>query len=692
MPIGTTKHGFCNAIPFCSRALILIILCAQPTFGQTTNWTNLGTKPNVWADALNWSPSAPSTTSIAVIETGGTGSNLFLRESTSGIVDSGTIIFAHESYRNIIGGTGGATIGVINFGTSAFLDVDVPLVEPGIGARIGDVNGSGTANVIFSVPTGGSLTIRPMFAMNFNASIAGAGSVTFSSLDPDFPPATIIGPASQGSFTGGATISPIGRVRLEGSTYSSGGALTSGPFGVSTATLAGGTLQFSPAAASLTLGNAVQLTASSTLNHFQGEAHLTGLWNLSTGSGTTLVGRQLNVDVFGGTIIFNNASYFASDAGTIAILSTANGNTEFDVDFRVGTGTTSVFGGAVGLVTNFALNGLPLPDGSVTKSGGGEFAAKHFRVHVLDIDEGTVTANQSSSVAGGTPDFIGSTSGTSRVRRLRLDGVVNPSGSTPPGNAVPTVKLDLKNNDFIVDWRDKFSVSPLGTLTNNGSLGVGSTGYVGALRHAFVGNGTQLWSGNGITSSVAAANSGSFAIGYAESDSFFNISGDGTATFSDQVVSAQAVLFKFTYQGDFSLDGQVDNADFAILGSNFGTARMWTGGDSNYDGLADIGDFGQMAANWSAGTGGNNLRPGPDRLPPLGELYLLMLGHPAIYWEAKFRPDIWWRFEPFEEMNLGAPPAVPAYMLARGIPEPMSAGALAAMGLVAVSRRRQPVA
>ena len=202
-------------------------------------------------------------------------------------------------------------------------------------------------------------------------------------------------------------------------------------------------------------------------------------------------------------------------------------------------------------------------------------------------------------------------------------------------------------------------------------LGVGSSGYVGALRHAFVGNGTQLWSGNGITSSVAAANSGSFAIGYAESDSFFNISGDGTATFSDQVVSAQAVLLKFTYHGDFNLDGQTNLGDYSILASRFNTAQLWTGGDSNYDGFNDLGDFGLLAANYNAGVGAQ-WRPGPHALPPLAELYIAMLDTPAIYWEAKSSPSIWRLFEPFESMNLGAPPPVPAYLLARGIPEPAS--------------------
>jgi hypothetical protein len=149
------------------------------------------------------------------------------------------------------------------------------------------------------------------------------------------------------------------------------------------------------------------------------------------------------------------------------------------------------------------------------------------------------------------------------------------------------------------------------------------------------------------------------------------------------------VLFKFTYQGDFTLDGQVNQTDFAIVASNFNTAQVWTGGDSNYDGLATIGDYSQLAKNWMAGTGGNNLRPGPDRLPPLAELYLLMLDHPAIYWESRLWPEFWNRyFAQFENMNLGPVPAVPAYLTARGIPE-AGAGAVLILATVAAAARRR---
>jgi hypothetical protein len=98
----------------------------------------------------------------------------------------------------------------------------------------------------------------------------------------------------------------------------------------------------------------------------------------------------------------------------------------------------------------------------------------------------------------------------------------------------------------------------------------------------------------------------------------------------------------------------------------------------------NIGDFALLAPNYN---GSDVLARG---LPPLAELYTALLDYPAVYWEAKLTPSIWWRFEPFESMNLGPVPPVPAYLLARGIPEPSAAGVLA--GLVAIRRRRNSAA
>ena len=549
----------------CSGAFLLYAAAAG---AQTIVWTG-DAGDNVWLENGNWLGNrAPNSGEIALIQTGGTGSNLFLREGSDGIVAVGTLIFAHQSYRNLLAGTQGAEAATILFGGNAAIDVEVPVFEGLGGAVVGDVDGS-TPKVTFALPASGRLGVRTRFEMNLNAVIVGStAGVEFSSLDPDFPATTVIARSAPNSFGGGATITSTGEVRISSPTQLSGGSIVSGPLGTATVTLGGGSLQFRAGdpGVLVQLANPVRLTNDSTVTFGFGSTGFSGPMTLS-GWRMAVFGSD------GGTLLFNNAGFVPTDSGTIAIQSTALGTTTFDVDLRVDTGSV-IFGGAVGEVVNSFPNGVPAPDGSVIKTGTGEFASRHFRVHVMDISAGTLRVNQSSSVAGGTPDFPGSEEGTSRVRRLRLEGVPNPVGSNPPGEANPTVRLDLTNNDLIVDWKGKFSFSPLGTIVNAGTGVTSATGYAGALRVAYMGNGTQAWSGTGITSSVAQQNAGSFAIGYAESGPFFNISGDETATFSGQAVSAEAVLFKFTYQGDFTLDGRTNIADFSILAANFNTPQL----------------------------------------------------------------------------------------------------------------------
>lgn len=275
---------------------------------------------------------------------------------------------------------------------------------------------------------------------------------------------------------------------------------------------------------------------------------------------------------------------------------------------------------------------------------------------------------RSTSGGSGTLDIVGSNDGVSRVNTLSI--ATNGSGAA-------TAAVDLRNNDLIVDYPVD---SPIGNPTS------GSMTIARWIKSAHNGG---AWNGSGITTTLGDGTN--YALGYAEASNVLSFSG-GTATFSGQTVDDTAVLVKFTYYGDANLDGSVEVNDFSRLASNFNTSgRLWQDGDFNYDGSVNINDSGLMSPNWQRSPG---LRPGPGELPPLAELYVLMLDHPAIYWESKLRPDIWWRFEQFEGMGLGLVPAVPEYLLARGIPEPTAAMAVAGALLVplAPGRRRRPIA
>jgi hypothetical protein len=66
-----------------------------------------------------------------------------------------------------------------------------------------------------------------------------------------------------------------------------------------------------------------------------------------------------------------------------------------------------------------------------------------------------------------------------------------------------------------------------------------------------------------------------------------------------------------------------------------------------------------------------------------------MLDYPLVYWSAKLRPDIWWRFEEFETWGLGEPPEMPDGVMGL-VPEPGMLAVLVGLALLRRRRQRQP--
>jgi hypothetical protein len=112
-----------------------------------------------------------------------------------------------------------------------------------------------------------------------------------------------------------------------------------------------------------------------------------------------------------------------------------------------------------------------------------------------------------------------------------------------------------------------------------------STGYHGG-----------AWNGaGGIVSTAAAANSGSYGLGYADSADAGNPAGLASGT----------IEIKYTLLGDVDLNGTVNGIDFGILAANFNKGvTSWDQGDFNYDGIVNGIDFGSLAANFNQGASG----------------------------------------------------------------------------------------
>ncbi len=106
-----------------------------------------------------------------------------------------------------------------------------------------------------------------------------------------------------------------------------------------------------------------------------------------------------------------------------------------------------------------------------------------------------------------------------------------------------------------------------------------------------------LWTGPGIRSATAAANS-NFAIGYVEAS---DILGPTGGVFLDQNVDGDTLLIRTTLSGDANLDGTVGFADLVAVAQHYGNnsgSATWNIGDFNYDGTVGFADLVAVAQHY----------------------------------------------------------------------------------------------
>jgi beta-glucanase (GH16 family) len=165
--------------------------------------------------------------------------------------------------------------------------------------------------------------------------------------------------------------------------------------------------------------------------------------------------------------------------------------------------------------------------------------------------------------------------GSSHASRTVLElGSLNIAGST----GAWTGKLDLGANDLIV---------------HNGNMAQITTQIAGGYNQSGGGN----WSGQGITSSAAAASTTHLtAIGVElNNDGTGHVlfgSGTSLGLFDGLSPAVTDVLAKYTYYGDSNLDGKVDGSDYSRIDSGvLNHLTGWSNGDLNYDGLINGSDY-----------------------------------------------------------------------------------------------------
>jgi hypothetical protein len=134
-------------------------------------------------------------------------------------------------------------------------------------------------------------------------------------------------------------------------------------------------------------------------------------------------------------------------------------------------------------------------------------------------------------------------------------------------------KLDLTDNDMIVDYVGATQLGVITALINQGRNG-------------------GLWNGNGITSSTAGANAlDNTTLGRIEGSEYDAIYG-AAFLFSGRAADATSVLVKYTYYGDADFNGQVNFDDYSRTDAGFSLGRTgWVNGDYDGNNLVNFDDY-----------------------------------------------------------------------------------------------------
>jgi fibronectin-binding autotransporter adhesin len=349
---------------------------------------------------------------------------------------------------------------------------------------------------------------------------------------------------------------------------------------------------------SLTLATAATISGNTTVN----QGTLTALAALTTGpvtvnpTGTTGTANDAatlnsNGSIGGGAVTVNSSTTVATAIGTLNESSAAptwgglsgNGHVNFTnaagpVALALNPSTNLTFSGVLADAAGGAL--------SLSKGGAGTQALS-----------GNNTYTGGTTMTGGvlqlgSPRALG-------AGGLRIDGgnITTTAGFTNaiqiPSLTVNGGNIDLNNNDLILPYTTS---SPISTV--QGMLAIG---YANGAWNATAGV-------TSMTSVAAAADVSKLtALGYGEAADLGITSDDGVS------ITGPAVVVRYTYYGDSSLDGKIDlGNDFNLFLQGFlnpqlvTPANAWELGDYNYSGTVTMADF-QLFVDGFKGQSGSSL-------------------------------------------------------------------------------------
>jgi hypothetical protein len=207
-----------------------------------------------------------------------------------------------------------------------------------------------------------------------------------------------------------------------------------------------------------------------------------------------------------------------------------------------------------------------------------------------------VRADNSATVAigdnalnsnGGASVEVTTNASATFVTTQRLDALLVSGNAlatmTPAGNRVLLTrslsvsgggKLDLNDNDFILDYTGSSQLAAVQALIN-------------------AARGGGAWTGAGVTSTSARNNpKHNTTLGVMEASGYKTIVNNSNATFAGEPIDQTAVLVKYTYYGDANFDGRVTFDDYVRIDTGFNARRTgWSNGDFNGDGTVNFDDY-----------------------------------------------------------------------------------------------------
>jgi autotransporter-associated beta strand protein len=263
----------------------------------------------------------------------------------------------------------------------------------------------------------------------------------------------------------------------------------------------------------------------------------------------------------GGALILDNGAAAATvndSAGTHYITAPVilNSNAAITVSNK---GDGLQFSGPISGAGGLSVAGA----GSVTLAGSNSYAGNTTVSGTLIVaSANSLPSNSSVTIQPGGKVQLASGIGQVSLKSLGITG---------------SAALDIANNHLIINYPS--GADPIASIA-----AMILSGYAGG-----------AWTGNGIMSSTAASNAGSYGIGFA----------DSADTGNPASLASNQIEIKYTLLGDANLDGKVNGADFAILATNFNKSVSgvsgWDQGDFNYDGKINGADFAFLASNFNKG-------------------------------------------------------------------------------------------